>query len=988
MLPQTVMKKYLRMMGLVVLAILSSMPVFAQLRRPIDNEHPLWMIHIDVWNAADPQKIIDMIPEDIRPYTVFNLSLSCQFDVEQDVYKLPQNAILTYKSWASVCCKNNVFFTCQPASGGHTHIMDDDMETFEYFFKNYPNFLGWNYAEQFWGYDAEDDRSSTSQTSRIACFAKLVEMSHKYGGFLTISYCGNRWSHGLNPVGMMKRNANLLAACRKYPEAILWLYKYTTAFCWLNDESVTISPFISGLAKNYGVRYDNCGYKAAMQNALGEKHKYPHAVGAATVIEQMCINGGAVWDAPETIPTECFEETTTTKENGYFVRNWRYFDHFDNIWIDMFRKVIDGTLQIPTRQEVVERTKIVLISDVPESQDNHWLKQKAFATPSDLFHGLYLQDRDPINQGQRYDTGDPAGSMMNNQMFFKKTGRYQTIPTVVELYDDLAKSIPVKIKRSQYETIWSSQAKKVNAFNAQYPELYTGDLFVAREKNRLVTYFPYTCLAGHKVATASIPLQYNSCEKLELEYGAYMSAHIREESDGISFYMNNYRNDTLTLSTNKFTIVGATERPTYTFKDRSNHKASQISEKWDATTGRFELTVKILGAADLDIRCKGTASERIVAPAKIALGIPQQPGLEDWNGELYIEAENMDYKNISRCVLDPYREYPAERGHSAMGFMEMGRNLSGALRTTLRNMKAGVYKITIRYMTRELDAAVNVKVGKSDKNFILPQTEENIWGEVTKTVTLNEGDNRLDIVNMLPSNFYFDYVTVTPTSDMDTDPSDDISEAKTPDSDLPQGWSRLTQDMYHVYSAWNRPVSNDDITVLSPHCEYNIGFPAQNIYGDASVFNDRFADLSEYDELYIEVETSSNLRLLFNRTTNQGSWVEVSRSQNSNTVKYDKQDGVSWHIDLNKIKAITKYKDGTVYTGGYAHLNALKGEWVNVTVKGLYLIKNTTGINEVHEVRPDEIIVTNMAGIRLQSVQKGFNIIRSADGIKKIWIKE
>ena len=37
----------------------------AQQRRPIDSQHPLWFIHIDVWNSADPQKIIDLIPEDI-----------------------------------------------------------------------------------------------------------------------------------------------------------------------------------------------------------------------------------------------------------------------------------------------------------------------------------------------------------------------------------------------------------------------------------------------------------------------------------------------------------------------------------------------------------------------------------------------------------------------------------------------------------------------------------------------------------------------------------------------------------------------------------------------------------------------------------------------------------------------------------------------------------------------------------------------------------
>ena len=171
----------------------------AQQRRPIDSEHPLWLIHIDVWNTADPQKIIDLIPENLKPYVCMNLSLSCQFDVATSMYRMPRSAVRTFKSWATVCQKNRVWFTCQQASGGHAHLQDDDLETFEYFFKTYPNFLGWNYAEQFWGFDEPGDLSSATTESRIALFAKLVEMSHKYGGFLTVSFCGNIWSHHLNP---------------------------------------------------------------------------------------------------------------------------------------------------------------------------------------------------------------------------------------------------------------------------------------------------------------------------------------------------------------------------------------------------------------------------------------------------------------------------------------------------------------------------------------------------------------------------------------------------------------------------------------------------------------------------------------------------------------------------------------------------------------------------------------------------------------------
>ena len=74
---------------------------WAQQRRPIDNEHPMWMIHIDVWNSADPQKIIDLIPEDIRPYVCMNLSLSCQFDTATSMYRTSWAGIMPSSSGLS-----------------------------------------------------------------------------------------------------------------------------------------------------------------------------------------------------------------------------------------------------------------------------------------------------------------------------------------------------------------------------------------------------------------------------------------------------------------------------------------------------------------------------------------------------------------------------------------------------------------------------------------------------------------------------------------------------------------------------------------------------------------------------------------------------------------------------------------------------------------------------------------------------------------------
>ncbi|MBQ5461211.1 MAG: hypothetical protein IIT55_05170, partial [Bacteroidaceae bacterium] len=106
------MKKFIVSFLPFLMLLMSVSSAQAQSRRPIDNQHPLWLIHIDVWNNADPQKIINLIPEDVRPFVCFNLSLSCQYDKDLKIYKMPQNAVLTYKSWASVCCANNVWFTC------------------------------------------------------------------------------------------------------------------------------------------------------------------------------------------------------------------------------------------------------------------------------------------------------------------------------------------------------------------------------------------------------------------------------------------------------------------------------------------------------------------------------------------------------------------------------------------------------------------------------------------------------------------------------------------------------------------------------------------------------------------------------------------------------------------------------------------------------------------------------------------------------------
>ena len=743
------MKKFFLLLMLVSTTVFQTMT--AQQRRPIDSQHPLWLIHVDVWNSADPQKIIDLIPADVKPYVCMNLSLSCQYDKDRDMYRMPRCAVRTYKSWASVCQQNGMWFTCQPASGGHTHIQDDDLETFEYFFKAYPNFLGWNYAEQFWGFDEGGDESSSTQASRIELFSKLVPMHHQYGGFLTISFCGNIWSHPLNPMGMMKRNSKLLQACKDYPEACLWLYKYTTSSCWYGNESVTFGPFVSGLAKNYGVRYDNCGWNGALDAVLGENHgkKYPGAAGIGTVMEQTCVNGGAVWDGPELIWTEDFQNLSNTTVDGFTRRNWGTFPNFRGVWLNMFRQIINGHLYIPTREEVVGNIKIAIQNNVSSGND-----ENKYAAWGNLYDGLYKQT-DPFNRGN--------GQWMDNLCYFKKTGRYGTIPLVIGFYDDVAKAIPVQLKKSAYQG--TSQSKKVSDFNAQYPVVSKGDLFVNRYRNHLVTYTPYSYLNKKKSATADIPLLYNTCDSLKLTYGKLSSGHIREYADHIEFYLNNYRSDSIAQQTDVIVVTGVTAEPTCTMTKHSTNATGQnasVTYNYDAESQTFTVSVKHMGPVDVSIACSGAGTDRQtdVLPAE-ALPIPQQP--EAFAGPIIIEAENMDYKGVKSVALThsgwcapDYSEF------AGMGYVEMGTSTSAALRHQLKLQQGGDYDILIRYCNTTKAGNIKVTVNGTATTVACEKVALNNWKKAKVSAQLKEGSNNLIITNTGGTGLVIDQIIYMP----------------------------------------------------------------------------------------------------------------------------------------------------------------------------------------------------------------------------------
>lgn len=730
-------------------SVLGAEPFSAQaagtFRRQVSNTQPMWIVHIDSWNYADPAKIIDLIPEDVLPYVVFNISLSINWDSTNHRWLMVQDGYECAKSWLRTCAEKGVWTMIQPSSGGQSHFPDYNADTdyentiYGEFFREYPNFIGYNYCEQFWGFESADFPITCKQ--RYQHFAALLELCNRYGGYLDVSWCANQWSAGINPIAMLKQVPEWEEACRKYRDNFILEEKYTQASYIEDVESEVYGAFISGYCGNFGVRYDETGWTDSTWSGSGISTKDQYRLGTGMPIhtERMALNGATVIDGPELVWADDFKETWgTTDSDGYHVREWAMYDQYQNTVIDIFRKVQDGTIRIPSRAEAIERTKVVVIQDV-----NSGSNDDKYSTYPTLFEGLYRMDSD--------------GNLKDNHNLYKSNGRYQTIPTVYALTDDLAKSIPVQVKQSEISSRWSTIAAKQEEFNKLYPSEYWGNCYAGRNENTWVTYNP------NKDGTAAggyLSLQYNSCKELECTYSAYTTGIIREYTDAVDIYVNNYdEEDAKTLKINTFKIYGCAAEPTLTYTDRGvNQTASEVTTAY--ADGTYTITVKQNGPVDISVQCSGAETDRQTVYQKAAYTAPAFP--EFYTGTRQYEGEFFDTKNIEENVTNGCSS--GITGYRGQGFLKFGAKANAAAKDTVTTKKAGTFELTLRYAATadvpNVDLYVN---GKKIKTLSLKKGDSySDWKTVTEKIALAEGENNIEFrANAaLPCSLYLDCFTV------------------------------------------------------------------------------------------------------------------------------------------------------------------------------------------------------------------------------------
>lgn len=599
---------------LIVVLLVCSKAWGVGLRRPISPSQPMWLVHVDNSYGEDAKKCIDAVPADVLPYVVFNLAVT-----NSDNYS-------TLVSYLDVCKQNNVWCMVQCSAGTRNSMDDSVINTYEQLYRNYPNLIGYNFCEQNWGLDA------TTLTQRLELFSKLIELGVKYGGYLYVNDSQSLSNNPINTIAKMKAWGRYAELTKKYSDHFIFGDKTTMGYGYYDNESAALGMYLSGHAGHYAVRYDQYAWSysghgqvfgtevdGTIPNSLAW-FSCPEAAMGISIVEHVMMTGATVIDGPEIPIVTCLIDGRQTPS-------------FKNMICDIVRKIADETIHIPTRQQVLDRTKVCMVLN-------------NFNTVGDdtpLYDGLYQMD----------------GHRTANKTWLKKSGRYATIPTVAVMDDAAGFDIVVAQKTSNlYTDRWATTDAKVTELNALYPEISTGDMYVGRMQDDIYAYNPY--LNTNQTATSTIPLQYNSCTNLQLEYTPHTFSVINESTSGLQIYLNNYRTDKdplwtqypstsdgdglarMTqssvqeyikstfidnpnhdaLRTSVIKVTGCMSKPAYTWADRGSHSASSVSDSY--ADGTLTLTIQHNGPLDISIPCQGTGTSQSAA-AHNSIETPASP---------------------------------------------------------------------------------------------------------------------------------------------------------------------------------------------------------------------------------------------------------------------------------------------------------------------------------------------------------------------------
>jgi fibronectin type 3 domain-containing protein len=669
------------------------------LRRPLSPTTPMFLFQVQQPDASDPQACINAVPSDVRPYTVMMYCMGAQTGTQTNGYAFAD-------FFCNVAQQNGMWCVFQCASGYANTLNNLSTADYERLLQKYPNLIGFSFAEQNWGFVATSSEwGPSSFPDRLALLADLLPVCSQYGAYLYVSEMQSISNQGYDPIAKFKASQPFANNTKIYKSNYIVGSKFTSGQGYYDNESVALGVYLSGHAGNYAVRFDETAWEPSGRTQLyGLKNPgmtnlnlgylpaftTPETAHGIPIVDHMMLQGATVLDGPE------FPFIST-------VLNGRLTPCYKNTTCDVFRKVLDSTIKIPTLTDVLANTPIAYVCN----QNNN--------LTGGLYNGLYQID----------------GDGTNNHDWFKKSGRYSTVPGIYTNDTYELSGFTTNVLQSQYGTRWPTLAAKTNEFNSYFPSEYTGDAFVTRRENRWFTY--NNMLNSNVTKSASIPLQYNTCTNLALTFPPQTFAVITESNKSLQIYFNNYFTDkdslyattntdiysymqnafisnptdstTNTTRTTIFQISGCTNIPTYTLTNRGSHQP--ITNSSTFASGVFTLTLTGNGPCDVTINCSGNATRTGTIPAPNVMVpppeyVPSTPAPPSSLAATPGYAQATLVWNATNCLY-----YNVKRGLSVSGpFAIIATGITNSVNLyTSFNSGATVYNTTYSYVDTGLTAS-------------------------------------------------------------------------------------------------------------------------------------------------------------------------------------------------------------------------------------------------------------------------------------------
>ncbi|WP_339320688.1 discoidin domain-containing protein [Paenibacillus sp. FSL R10-2734] len=443
------------------------------LRLTVNNTHPLNMIGFYYSDSSDLVQLWNSVPDNQKPYSTILL-----------IAENSLNNTATVKNWITARLDeaeaNNISVMVQAINGETKKSTAIPISWFEGLMQNYTSLKGFNAAELYnsipWYGQTEGNHSQY--------LADLLNMTSQYGGLFVWSDT-NIFSANGTVLDWIQNNSNLIEAMRAHKDNFAFIYK--ESFTDRSSDSLGLGLFLSGLAGNWGTSSDwwhwqLAGYGQLFGNwnsANGDWKQiftYPESMYVMDMIR--AASEGA---------------TIFKSEAGWYSTSnqGRLTPGYVHATLPYLNKILDGSIHIPTRAEVLAKNKFAYIG------------RPAFSVP--------------------YES--------NYSAIFMKTGRYGIIP--------LLPTNSNAAELANFENT-STVAKNEAYFQSLYPEeTYATDTFASRNGN--TWYWMNSSENTDIFQSSTLKPQVNTSGYFNIGANPHTYAVITESADTFNVHLNNYR---------------------------------------------------------------------------------------------------------------------------------------------------------------------------------------------------------------------------------------------------------------------------------------------------------------------------------------------------------------------------------------------------------------------------------------------------------------